>query len=428
MKIRRILATAVVAAVAAPAALLTTTPAFAADEKPAAEAQSKPSIAELEKAAAEAKKAYDKAVADEKAALAAVETEVSDTAPLAVAAKEALDKASTAATAKAVADRALTDARAALDALPDTATEAERTAAEQAVTDAEAAAGAAAEAKTAADTAAEQAVTARDDARVAALRALDQARKAVTKALAAMEAADQALADARADAGEDPGEGGGDCVPAALLSTLHGLPSKIAAGSTVDFTLRVTNDTGRTLDQVIPLVFVHATDKTGLKDTDHLLSLKWSDDSTKGWKDLGPNHRTGTINSLEQGEHGDIDLRLTIDAKAPVGNGAAFAVSDYVNDDGTCGGSPDLSMYEFEIGAPGSKPGPDAKPSDEPGTDRDVKAQGGADKAASDAAGSLAETGSSSAVPQLALAGGAAMLLGAGAVYVVRRRSADSRV
>jgi len=39
-----------------------------------------------------------------------------------------------------------------------------------------------------------------------------------------------------------------------------------------------------------------------------------------------------------------------------------------------------------------------------------------------DATGSLAETGSSSALPMIGLTGGLAVALGAGAVFVVRRR------
>ncbi|MEW1566395.1 LAETG motif-containing sortase-dependent surface protein [Streptomyces sp. NPDC093509] len=40
-----------------------------------------------------------------------------------------------------------------------------------------------------------------------------------------------------------------------------------------------------------------------------------------------------------------------------------------------------------------------------------------------DATGSLAETGSSSALPTIALAGGIAVVAGAGALIVVRRRT-----
>ncbi|MFG2226215.1 LAETG motif-containing sortase-dependent surface protein [Streptomyces sp. NPDC048644] len=56
-----------------------------------------------------------------------------------------------------------------------------------------------------------------------------------------------------------------------------------------------------------------------------------------------------------------------------------------------------MKRYNFEVLPAGSKPGK------------------------VDAAGGLAKTGSSSAVPQLALAGGAAVLLGTGAVFAVRR-------
>lgn len=80
MKIRRILATAVAAAVTTPVLLLSVTPAFA-DGKPAAQTQEKPSISELERAAAAAQTAYDDAVAAENAAYAALEALLSDTAP-----------------------------------------------------------------------------------------------------------------------------------------------------------------------------------------------------------------------------------------------------------------------------------------------------------------------------------------------------------
>ncbi|MFE7106126.1 LAETG motif-containing sortase-dependent surface protein [Streptomyces sp. NPDC057575] len=425
MKIRPILATAVAAAVTMPALLLSVTPAFA-DEKPAAQTQDKtqdkPSIAELEKAAAAAKAAYDDAVKAESAAEAALEAVLSDTNPLAVAAKAAEAAAADAAAAKADADQAVIDAQAVVDALPETATEEEKAAAATKLTDAKADAETAKETKAAADAAVVEALDARDDERVAAVRKLDQAQKATKAALADKTAADEALAKAK----EEDGEEGEDCVPEARLTTVvTGLPSTVVAGTKVDFKLRVTNGTDKTMDEVLPFAYVHATDRSGLKSIDDLVHLQWSSASSSKWKTVDNKHYMDAISPLKAGAHADIKMRLKIDASAPAGNGVTFVAGDYFNDNGTCGGNPDLEGYEFLIAAAGSKPGKvdDAKPSTTKPNTSDVKTQSSASRPVS---GSLAATGSSSDMPQLALASGAAVAIGAGAVFLVRRRKAGT--
>ncbi|MEU0627304.1 LAETG motif-containing sortase-dependent surface protein [Streptomyces sp. NPDC005989] len=425
MKIRPILATAVAAAVTMPALLLSVTPAFA-DEKPAAQTQDKtqdkPSIAELEKAAAAAKAAYDDAVKAESAAEAALETILSDTNPLAVAAKAAEAAAADAAAAKADADQAVIDAQAVVDALPETATEEEKAAAATKLTEAKADAETAKETKAAADAAVVEALDARDDERVAAVRKLDQAQKATKAALADKTAADEALAKAKEEGGED----GEDCVPEARLTTVvTGLPSTVVAGTKVDFNLRVTNGTDKTMDEVLPFAYVHATDRSGLKSIDDLVHLQWSSASSSKWKTVDNKHYMDAISPLKAGAHADIKMRLKIDASAPAGNGVTFVAGDYFNDNGTCGGNPDLEGYEFLIAAAGSKPGKvdDAKPSTTKPNTSDVKTQTSASRPVN---GSLAATGSSSAMPQLALASGAAVAIGAGAVFLVRRRKAGT--
>ncbi|MER5891586.1 LAETG motif-containing sortase-dependent surface protein [Streptomyces sp. NPDC001876] len=418
MKIRRILATAVAAAVTTPALLLSVTPAFAAD-KPVAQTQEKPSIAELEKAAEAAQAVYDAAVLAESAATEALEATISDTFPLTVAAKAAEQAAAEAATAKTAADQAVVDAKAAVDALPETATEEEKTAAATTLTEAEAAAAAAGVAKAAADAKVVEAVDARDDARVAAVRALDTAQKATKQALADKNAADKALAEAK----EEEGEEGEDCVPEAKLTTVvTGLPSTVVAGTKVNFKLRVTNGTKKTMDEVLPFAYVHATDESGLNDIDDLVHLQWSSASSSKWETVDNEHYMDAISPLKAGAHADVKMRLTIDASAPAGNGVTFVAGDYFNDNGTCGGTPDLEGYEFLIAAAGTKPGKGdgAKPTATP----DLTPQTGT--SASPVNGSLAATGSSSATSQLALASGAALAIGAGAVFVARRRKAGS--
>ncbi|OEJ39415.1 peptidase [Streptomyces agglomeratus] len=438
MSLRRFLATAAVAAVTTPVGLLSVNPAFA-DTKPAAQEQpGKPTLAQLEKAAAEAQSAYDDAVLAEKDGRKVLEAALSDTSPLAVAATAAKKEAADAATAKTAAEKALADARTVLDALPETATEEERAAAEKAVTDAEATVRTADETKTAADARAQTAMTARDDARVAAARQYGLLQNAVEKTLETKTAADEALAKAREEAeddGDDDNEGDDDCAPADLTTVATGLPSKVVAGEWVTFRLRVTNESAETMDDVHPYAFAHATDTSGLKDTSDLLRLQWSSASSTAWNTVDESGTLSTISPLKAGAHSDIKLRLKADAKAPAGHGAAFVAGYYINDDESCGGTPGAEMYEFDIAAAGSNPGkvPDAepKPGKTPAPGPTPSATAPAPRPLGAAAtqpvnGSLAATGSSAAVPQLALAAAATVAAGAGAVFVVRRRKAGS--
>ncbi|MFI1935264.1 LPXTG cell wall anchor domain-containing protein [Streptomyces sp. NPDC020330] len=437
MKIRRALATAVAAAVTTPAVLLSVTPAFA-DTKPAAQTQNKqnkPTIKELEKAAAEARKAYDKAVEAKADAVLELEKTLAaldSTHPLAVAAKAAKQAAKDAAAAKTTADQAVTAAKAAIAELPENATEEQKTAAETALSEAEAAAATAATAETDAVAKAAEAGEALDDARVAAVRAYSVVDKALDDALAAKIAADAALAQAKKEAEEE----GQDCEPEHdLTAEVTGLPTKLVAGTTTAFSVRVTNGSDRHMDEVIAYAGVHATDKTGLKDTGKFFRLQWSTKSSPKWQDVNEDNYIDGVGALKPGARTDVKLRLTLDKATPAGNGVAFIAADFFNEDGSCGGAPGADMYEFDVKAAGSKPGKteDAKPkpakTTKPGGNGSGHTPQGSTSgtpAKTGTDGSLAATGSSSATTSIALAGGAAVVLGAAAVLVVRRRKAGS--
>ncbi|WP_354404059.1 LPXTG cell wall anchor domain-containing protein [Streptomyces sp. PvR018] len=426
MKIRRVLATAVAIAVTTPAAMLSVTPAFA-DTEPAAQPQAKPTVKELEKAAAEAQKAYDEAVAAEKVARKVVDEALSDSAPLAVAAKAARKAAEDAATAKTTADQAVTDAKAALDALPAEPTPEEKAAAEKTLAEAETAATAAATAKTIADAEARTAVDLADDARVAAVRVYGKAQAAVEETLAAKTAADAALARAK----EEENQGGGECLDEPGLTTVvTGFPSKVTAGTATTFSVRVTNGTDKDMEKVLTYASVHATDKSGAKDIAKYLKLKWSSASSPKWKTVDGDLYIDTIGALKRGEHGDIKLRLDVDAKAPAGQGLTFIAGDYFNKDG-CGLTPDAAVNKFDIKAAAGKPTPkpDPKPTKSAAAGSGVTPQGsGSSVPVNTTNGSLAATGSSDATVQIALAGGAAVVLGAGAMFLVRRRRTGADV
>ncbi|WP_434590640.1 LAETG motif-containing sortase-dependent surface protein [Streptomyces sp. A5-4] len=408
-----------------PLALLSVAPAFA-DAKPATQEQSsKPTVKQLEKAAEIARKAYEDAVKAVRDARDALDVLATDASPLRVAQKAAEKEATKAATAKTAADTAVTDAKTALAALPADATVEQKAAAEKAVTDAEAVAKTAAETKTAADAKSATAQDALDNARVAAAQQISLAQQAEKDALGVKKAADKALADALEEEGD---EGDGKCVLEPEFTTVvTGLPSTVVAGKWVDFKLRLTNGTDKTMDEVYPFVTVHASDKNGIKDLSHLLKLQWSSATSKAWQNVDVENYVDRIAPLKAGAHSDIKLRLKADAKAPDGQGVAFVAGDYWNDDTSCGGTPDLTTYEFKIAAAGTKPGtvPPAKPGK--ATKPPVAApspQG--TSSPQPVSGALAKTGSNSAVPQIALAGAAAVVVGAGAVFVVRRRKSDS--
>ncbi|MFE7461793.1 LPXTG cell wall anchor domain-containing protein [Streptomyces sp. NPDC057554] len=456
MKIRRILATAAAVAVTTPAVVLSATPAFA-DTRPAGQAQNdptrtgqaqtdspqagqaqakpaqakpaqaKPTLKELEKAAAEAQKAYDDAVAAEKIAYKVLEEALSETAPLTVAAKAAQKAADDAATAKNTADKAVTEARAELDKLTEEATEEQRTAAEKTLAEAEAAAKTAATAKTTADAEAKKAAGLAEDARVEANKTYNAVKAAVKEALDAKTAADAALARAR----EEENQGGGECVAEpGLTTTVTGFPSSVTAGTKTTFSVRVANGTDKEMEEVLTYAGIHGADKGGTKDTGAYLKLKWSTEASPKWKDADNDLYFDAVGALEPGAQADIKLRLDVDAKAPAGQGLTLITGGYFNEDGACGFAPEDVVYEFDIKAAADKPAPRPTPTPSastPAAGSGVTPQGsGSSVPVTTTGGTLAATGSSDATTQIALAGGAAVLLGAGAMFAVRRRKAGA--
>ncbi|MFG2756845.1 peptidase [Streptomyces wuyuanensis] len=428
MKIRRVLATAVAAAVTAPVVLLSSATAFAAEKPAARTQQAKPSIDELKQAVDVAQKEYDAAVIAVKDAIRfLMEDMEADTFPLKAAVIETGNAAKAAAKAKTEADQAVVDAQDELDAAT---TDEEKAAARTALDEAGKAAVAAAEAKTAADTAYAEADTAMDDARVAQSRKIGLLQKTRDEAGKKLDDAKKALAEAEAEEGEEPG---GECVPEPkLTAVVSGLPNKVVGGTTVDFALRVTNGTARTMDEVYPYAAVHAFDSKGLKELDSYLDLEWSTAADPKWRDAAPESEL-SVGALKAKSSVDVKLRLKVDADIPAGQGAAFVTAEYVNKDDSCGGYPDLDYYEFQILAKGTDPGKVEDAEGRPGKGNDTTEQGGSSTTpvngnggTGTGSGPLAETGAGSALPKIALAGGAVIVLGAGAVVVTRRRKAGA--
>lgn len=404
-----------------PVVLLSAAPAFA-DEQPSVRTrQAAPTIEELERAVDLAQKEYDAAVLAVKDAIAFFEEDMEeDTYPTRAAVIETRKAAEAAAEAKTEADQAVVDARAALDAAT---TDEEKATAQTALDEAEKAALEAAEVKEAADTEAAEARTAHDDARVAQARKIGVLQKARDEAEEKLSTAKKALADALADEDEEPGD---ECVSEPRLTTVvRGLPDKVVGGTTETFTLRVTNGTTRTMDEVYPYTAVHAFGDKHFKELDSYLDLEWSTAADHKWRDvdLGKGFSVGALKAKTSV---DVKLRLKADADVPAGQGMALVTADYINEDGSCGGSPDLEQYEFRILAKGSDPGKVKDAEGKPGTTDNTTAQGGTSPTPTGGTGTLAATGTSDVVPQAALAGGAALVLGIGAMAAARRRAAGA--
>lgn len=236
----------------------------------------------------------------------------------------------------------------------------------------------------------------------------------------------------------EPGDDGDEpeCTvdDAAIKVTVAHLPSKlVAGGGWKGFSVHLSNTTDRTLDEVYPVIYAvptehmdHPKSQLDLEyqnpDTGKWTSFdEWTDGQYFGWFQLD-GHQTA-----------ELKMRIRADKGATAGDGFALVAGDYQNKDGSCGWAKE-QWYDFTILTAGSNPGkiPPAKPGkpgNKPGPQGGGKPVGTAKpKAGMDklpVTGNLAETGASSALPTLALVGGVAMVVGAGAVFAVRRRKTN---
>ncbi|MEU2180881.1 peptidase [Streptomyces thermolilacinus] len=425
MKTTRTLATAVAAAVTAPLLLLAAAPAYATTvtPPPAPPAVAEPSpltkgpsIADLEKAVAKARKAHEEAVAAKEAAYEVLVKELrkdykeSDW-PEAIALVAAEKAATEAAAAHTTAVKALEEAKAKLAALPETATEEEREAAEKAVADAQTAADTAAAAKTLADQERADARTAFDDRRVAMARQYSVLTEAVKKAAADLAAAEKALADAKKDQDDDLCAGDD-----ALVAELTGLPEKVTAGTSVDLTVRVTNNTGEAVDRA----FGQVTLLPGSKELVPLFKPQYRTATSDKWRDWNSWGIGVNVGALKPGAHADFKLRLNPAASLKSWSGSLRVIGEYERGD-DCAMNTTPKSHKFQVVAPTVMPAPTTTPNTptQQGGTTTTPLTGGT---TTTTGGTLAKTGSSDAMGGLAAASGAAVALGAATVFATRRR------
>ncbi|WAP56640.1 LAETG motif-containing sortase-dependent surface protein [Streptomyces sp. S465] len=214
-----------------------------------------------------------------------------------------------------------------------------------------------------------------------------------------------------------------------LSTTLVGLPSKVVAGSGFHgFTYQVKNDSDRTYQRVDFGLFAGTVHESAPDGTGTYLTLQYKDPESGAWKAISTDENdpgSGYIGYTDVRPHETltVDLRLSVAKSAPEGFGYAISVGVYADDEGNCAYSTG-EYYEFDVLKAGSKPGevPPADPKPQGGKKPlPHKPEGDTEISPK---GSLAETGSSSALPMIAVIGGVAMAAGGGAVFVVRRRRA----
>ncbi|MFF9346414.1 LAETG motif-containing sortase-dependent surface protein [Streptomyces sp. NPDC014734] len=231
-------------------------------------------------------------------------------------------------------------------------------------------------------------------------------------------------------------------------TSLRGLPSTIVAGSGWhDFTYRVTNVSEIKVMETDITLYLGTADP-GIDDVAQLdVTVEWFDTSTGKWKAIEgegagvfDNKDFATVKSLGPGEYADTGMRIKVGEKARAGTGYFFTTGYSYGEDDKCGFD-GISQFDFTVLSPGSEPGKVKDAESKPGKADNVGykgadgTRGGGNKPAAQGeggtvpvSGALAETGSASALPTIAAFGGAALAMGAGAVFVVRRRKADSAV
>ncbi|MEU0163591.1 LPXTG cell wall anchor domain-containing protein [Streptomyces sp. NPDC006261] len=217
-----------------------------------------------------------------------------------------------------------------------------------------------------------------------------------------------------------------------LRTSLSGLPSEVVAGSGFHgFELNVENKGGKAYKRVdLGLIAAQVDDDSWLPNTDHL-TLQFKNPETGVWTDISLDQDDEVIGyigytDIRAKESFSIDLRLSVDKKAPEGFAFAFIIGLYADEDGNCVYPEGEQFYEFDVLAAGADAGEPNEAEPQTGGKKPVpvKPVGNTEIKPE---GTLAQTGSDSNLPVIATIGGVAILAGAGVVFALgRRRKGDA--
>ncbi|WP_430478211.1 LPXTG cell wall anchor domain-containing protein [Streptomyces sp. P11-1] len=219
-----------------------------------------------------------------------------------------------------------------------------------------------------------------------------------------------------------------------LRTSLSGLPSKVVAGSGFHaFKLNVENKGDKVYDRVDLGLFAFQADTDTWDETTEYLTLQFKNPETGVWTDIvldEDDDAAGYIGytGIRAKESFAIDVRLSVDKKAPASFGLAIVTGVYVDDKGNCVFPDGEAYYEFEVLAAGKDAGKPNEAKPQTGGKKPVKAKPVGNTPIKPE-GTLAQTGSDSDLPVIAAVGGVAILAGAGVVFALgRRRKADAAV
>ncbi|MEU6216854.1 LPXTG cell wall anchor domain-containing protein [Streptomyces sp. NPDC047022] len=207
---------------------------------------------------------------------------------------------------------------------------------------------------------------------------------------------------------------------------LTGLPGKVAVGSGWHpFTLEVANPTKTDLKDVIFYAGVGPADEHAenpFKSSEVQLQAKVGGT----WVDIkdedGYSLNYLDLSDIDGGKTVDYQLRLNVKSSAPVGSALTIGGGIYFDEEANCVAAGQAG-YVIQI----VKPGTDTdgtKPQE--GGQVPVPTTKPSKTNTQEVTGSLASTGSSSALPTIALVGGVAVVAGGGVVFAMRRRKAGS--
>jgi hypothetical protein len=211
--------------------------------------------------------------------------------------------------------------------------------------------------------------------------------------------------------------------------SLSGLPVEVTAGGGWGrFTVLVHNRGTHTIDGAAPSISLSPYDRDELSDFD----LQFQDPDSGRWKEIPVSRDFGspfTYVTVVPGATTQLPVRVRASADAPDGGAGVMVYGQWDNGDGTCGtsdgdqgdinltaASPTASASPAPSGSASASAAPSASPSTTSGTDTQTASRS-----------ALADTGSPSALPALAVTGGAALAVGTGALMVVRRRRNTTR-
>ncbi|GBQ02205.1 LPXTG cell wall anchor domain-containing protein [Streptomyces spongiicola] len=208
--------------------------------------------------------------------------------------------------------------------------------------------------------------------------------------------------------------------------SIKGLPGKIAAGSGWhEFSMNAYNNSDTVLTEIDYFAGA-SSDKDGMElFKSKQVALQVFDEESKSWENLSEGGEAvgyvGQSSEVKPGYEVDIPLRINVKSNAPVGAGFTLGGGLYIGDE-DCLGYTDVA-YKFQI-VSGSADTDGTEPQE--GGKAPIPTEKPAANTSSQITGSLAETGSSSTLPAIGIAGGVALVAGAGVVFAMKRRRGDA--